>query len=330
MSDRLKFFVGVNTGYLTDGKLDERFVEFYRRRSSPALYCAIVGNVVIPGGYGSNANTPTISRAPEWAEVAGEIAGRGSLPGVQLTSAWRGYVGSRNFRSPVAREMIARLRELVRRLGREGVASALAALEEAAHVAVEAGFRHLQVHAAHGYLFSLLIDQRLNDNAPEVLERLSDWVMRLSAAYVETSIRISLRTGDPEFDTQGRDLFHAQIAGLPFDFVDVSSGFYDIDKRLIYPARPEILRARRGETIVLARAFPSRRFIMSGRALLEPDHDLPPNLHVGLCRDLIANPDYLTDSTRGCANSGKCHYYSRRVGHLTCAQWEKQSHLPGR
>jgi NADPH2 dehydrogenase len=206
-----------------------------------------------------------------------------------------------------------------------GIASTLKVLDEAAKLSVEAGFRHLQVHAAHGYLFSLLVDGRINARAPEVLERLSIWALKYSACDIETSIRISLRTGDSQFDAKGRDRFYAQIANLPFDFVDVSSGFYDIDKQLIYPGRPDVLGARRAETIALARRFPKQDFIFSGRALQEPGHDLPPNLHIGLCRDLIANPDYLTDPSKGCVNSGKCHYFSRRADHITCSQWTEQT-----
>jgi 2,4-dienoyl-CoA reductase-like NADH-dependent reductase (Old Yellow Enzyme family) len=320
-SNRLKFFVGLNTGYVTRGKPDERYVDFYRRRSSPALHCAIIGNVVIPGGYGSNASTPTISRSPEWAKVAGEIERRGSLPGIQLATTWEGYIGSRSFRSPTAHETIERSRQLVRQLGPKRIASTLGALDDAADIAVDAGFRHLQVHAAHGYLFNLLVDDRLNENAPEVRERLADWALRHIAAGIETSIRISLRSGDDNFDANDRDRFLGQIAGLPFDFIDVSSGFYNIDKQLIYPGRPDVLRARRAETIALAGSFPDRRFILSGRALVEPQQDLPPNLHIGICRDLIANPDYLTDTSRGCINSGKCHYFSRGADHVTCPQW---------
>jgi hypothetical protein len=320
-SRRLKFFVGLNTGYATGGELDKRFIEFYRRRSSPALYCAIVGNVVIPGGHRCNANTARISRAPAWAELAGEIACRGSLPGIQLATAWEGYAGPRSFRPRTGREAIGRARELVKGLGSAGLKSALCGLDEAAAMAIEAGFRHVQVHAAHGYLFHLLIDYRINENAAEVLAWFAKWAIRHSAAGVETSIRISLRTGDGDFDAYGGNPFHAQIAGMPFDFVDVSSGFYDIDKQLIYPGRPDILRARRVETIALACTFPDRDFILSGRALLQPDHDLPPNLHLGLCRDLIANPDYLTDQSKGCLNSGKCHYFSRGTSHVTCPQW---------
>ncbi len=324
-ANRLKFFVGLNTGYAAEGKPDERLVEFYRRRSSSALHCAIVGNVVIPGGHPCNENTLTISRTPEWAAVATKIARRGSLPGIQLATAWEGYVGSRSFRSTTPSETIRLSREVVRGLAPAVIASTLRALDEAADLAVEAGFRHLQVHAAHGYLFSLLNDDRINERAPEVLERLTSWALRYSACDVETSIRFSLRTGDSHFDANGRDRFYAQIASLPFDFVDVSSGFYNIDKRLIYPGRPDILGARRAETIALADRFPGQHFIFSGRALQKPEDDLPPNVHIGLCRDLIANPDYLTNTSKGCANSGKCHYFSRGADHITCPQWAEQT-----
>ncbi|WP_158620135.1 oxidoreductase [Corallococcus sicarius] len=319
----MKFFVGLNTGYVTRGKPDERYVDFYRRRSSPALHCAIVGNVVIPGGYGSNASTPTISRSPEWAKVASEIERYGSLPGIQLATTWENYIGSRSFRSPTAHETIERSRQLVRQLGPKRIALTLGALDEASDIAVAAGFRHLQVHAAHGYLLNLLVDDRINENAPEARERLANWASRHTAAGIETSIRISLRSGDNNFDANGQEHFHGQIAGLPFDFIDVSSGFYNIDKQLIYPGRPDVLRVRRTETIALADRFPRRRFILSGRALVEPQHDLPPNLHIGICRDLIANPDYLADTSKGCINSGKCHYFSRGADHVTCPQWAK-------
>jgi 2,4-dienoyl-CoA reductase-like NADH-dependent reductase (Old Yellow Enzyme family) len=318
---KLKFFVGLNTGYVTNGLPDERYIEFYRRRSSTELHCAIVGNVVIPNGHHSNLSTPTISRAPEWASVASEISKNGSLPGIQLATAWEGYVGSRSFRSPLASETIAISREVVQNLGATGIKSALDALDDGADLAVEAGFRHLQVHAAHGYLFSLLVDDRINDRAAEVLDRLATWATRYSVLNLETSIRVSLRTGDSDFDKTGSERFHSQVANLPFDFIDVSSGFYNIDKQLIYPGRHDTLRERRTETITLANSFPSRAFIFSGRALLAAENTLPANLHIGLCRDLIANPNYLKDLSNGCTNSGKCHYFSRGADHITCPNW---------
>ena len=64
-------------------------IEFYRRRSSAALHCAIVGNVVIPGGHGSNGNAPTISRAPEWAELEVELRWNREADALGGTASWR-------------------------------------------------------------------------------------------------------------------------------------------------------------------------------------------------------------------------------------------------
>ena len=318
---RLRFFVALNTGYVTDGKPDKRFVEFYRRRSSPRLYCAIVGNVVIPGGYGTNDSTPTISSAPEWKDVASAIAERGSLPGIQLTTTWKGYAGLRSFRSLTPHIAVEQSREVVRGLHQADIKSVLQGLDDASGLAVDAGFKHLQVHAAHGYLFNLLVDDRFNKHAFEVRELLAKWAAKYSAAGAETSIRASMRTGDQGLDANGAEHIYAMIASLRFDFVDLSSGFYNIDKRLIYPGRPDVLEDRRAESVALALRLPRQDLIMSGRALLKSDEDLPTNLHIGLCRDLIANPDYLTDNSRGCENYGKCHYFSRGANHLICQQW---------
>lgn len=318
---RLNFFVGVNTGFVANDLPDERFVEFYARRSSVLLHCAIVGNVVIPGGFGSNAQTPIISGDGVWRRVATAITERNSVAGIQLASAWDGYIGNRSFRSKSASTVIEEARTLVSGWSEKNQAKLMESLEHGSILALDAGFRHIQLHAAHGYLFSLLIDHRINSNAPAILDRLSIWASKLQADSVETSIRISLRTGDISFDQLGRVEFLDQIAQLPFDYVDVSSGFYNIDKKLIYPGRPDIINARREETISFAQRHPTRSFIYSGRAMSRAATELPHNVHIGLCRDLIANPDFLKNSAQGCENSGHCHYFSRSKDNITCSQW---------
>jgi NADPH2 dehydrogenase len=133
---------------------------------------------------------------------------------------------------------------------------------------------------------------------------------------------MSLRTGDSHFDKSGMEEFQDQVAAVPATYIDVSSGFYSVNKQLIYPARPEILVMRRNETVSFAGRHPRRQFILSGRAFLHGASDLPSNIHLGICRDLIANPDFFLRPDKGCLNSGKCHYFSRGSAHITCAQWE--------
>ena len=321
-SDKLVFLLGVNTGFVTDGEPDARYVDFYRQRSSADLHCAIVGNVVIPEGHGSNRSTPSIGFNPVWGAVADAIRERGSLPGIQLATAWEGYEGARKFLSANSAEVIGQARELVGSLGRHVIDHVLDGNSAAAAIAIEHGFGHVQIHAAHGYLLSLLVDKRINPAAPLVEDRLGRLAEWLRTNGVESSIRISMRTGDAQFDGSGATGLHDSIAALPFDFVDLSSGFYNIDKRLIYPARPEITNARFRESVEVALRHPSRRFIVSGR-VAQRASDLPHNAHVGLCRDLIANPRFLAEPENGCHNHGKCHYYSRGGEHVVCPRWSE-------
>jgi 2,4-dienoyl-CoA reductase-like NADH-dependent reductase (Old Yellow Enzyme family) len=319
--NRRAFFLGVNTGFVSGNIPDARFLAFYAQRSSPDIHCAIVGNVVVPGGYGSNAVTPSLTNDAVWRDVAAMIGARGSLPGIQLATAWEGYVGVRKFVGAAPARVIAGGRELVAALMPEQITNILNAFDDGASLAVEAGFKHIQVHAAHGYLLSLLVDARINPEALRTLDRLAELGERLRHAQVESSIRISMRTGATAFDTNGSAEFHDAISALPFDYVDLSSGYYNIDKRLIYPARPEVLADRHADSVVIARRHPKRQFILSGQALRHDWSALPANIHLGLCRDLIANPNVLRDTTNGCQNNGKCHYYSRGESHLTCARW---------
>lgn len=327
--DRKTFFLGVNTGYVSAGLPDRRYVDFYERRASRRLHCAIIGNVVVPGGYGSNESTPVLSRDDVWATVAGVIGEKGCLPGIQLASAWEGYVGNRRFVGGNSDQVIGEARQLVSSLGPNGIEDSLRAFGSAAQMAVDHGFRHVQFHAAHGYLLSLLIDRRINPDAERVLERLSSIASSLSASSIECSIRISLRSGDTKFDAVGRDVFYDQVVAMPFDYFDLSSGFYNIDKKLIYPSRLEIRNDRISDSCFVASAYPKRNFIVSGLSGHRKDYELPPNLHIGLCRDLIANPDFMETPNEGCQNRSKCHYFSRGEVHITCGLWEEKRHSLG-
>ncbi|RUW75203.1 MULTISPECIES: hypothetical protein [unclassified Mesorhizobium] len=321
LSDRLVFLVAVNTGFVTDGTPDHRFLDFYRGRSSPKLHCAIVGNVVVPGGFASNAATPTLTTEPVWADLVSAIRAEGTLPGIQLATTWEGYVGSRKFQTGEASKFIPLARRKVESMGSERATAVINSFDLAASIAIRHGFAHIQIHAAHGYLLSLLADHRINRDANIVLDRLGLLAERLRQEGVQSSIRISLKTGDSAFDSTGSIEFQDAITQLPFDYVDISSGFYNIDKRLIYPARPDILAARLQESVALGLRHPKRSFILSGRALNQDWAGIPSNMHPGICRDLIANPKFLQEPDDGCKNHGKCHYYSRGGSHLTCARW---------
>ncbi|MGJ5044171.1 hypothetical protein [Bradyrhizobium sp. HKCCYLRH1062] len=321
---RRTFFVGLNTGFVHDGAPDERMVAFYEERSSALLSCAIIGNVVLPGGHPVNATTATMSSDRRWKTLATSIAAQGTTPGVQLATAWENYEGATSFRPKNWVETIAKSRALAAWVSSSRLRQLFEGLLAGTEMAAEAGFRHVQLHAAHGYLFSLLMDRRLYDGAAECLELAGAWSQTCRKAGLETSVRISLKTGDADFDRVGATTHQDAACSLPVDIVDVSSGFYNIDKRLIYPSTRAILRDRHRETLELAARHPGTQFILSGKASGVVD-DLPPNVHLGFCRDLIANPKFLEGRSHGCQNSGKCHYHSRGASSVWCPLWEPDS-----
>jgi len=91
------FFLAVNTGFVANGLPDQRCYNFYVDRSRHGLHCAIVGNVVIPDGVGSNNVCATISGEEAWRRLALGILEQGALPGIQLSSAWQGFNGMKKF-----------------------------------------------------------------------------------------------------------------------------------------------------------------------------------------------------------------------------------------
>jgi 2,4-dienoyl-CoA reductase-like NADH-dependent reductase (Old Yellow Enzyme family) len=318
---RRTFFVGLNTGYVEDGVPDRRMIAFYEQRSLPHLTCAIVGNVVIPGGHAVNAVTPRMSRNRRWKELASAIASHGTLPGIQLATAWETFEGATSFRPKNWTETIARSRAVAATIAPCRLQQLFSDLRTGTELAAEAGFQHVQLHAAHGYLFSLLLDSRLYDGATDCLALVVAWAKAARQIGLETSLRISLKSGDESFDRDGATAFQDQMGTLPIDIVDVSSGFYNIDKRLIYPSIGPILRDRHSETASLAARLPATQFILSGRASRAVEA-FPDNVDLGLCRDLIANPHFLDDRSHGCRNFGKCHYHSRGVSSVTCSRWD--------
>lgn len=323
--NRKYFFLAVNTGFVADGVPDARCIDFYRARSGNGLHCTIVGNVVTPGGAGSNDVCAQISKATEWRELAEAISDRGAIAGIQLASAWPTYRGMKRFVGIRGEESIVEYRKVAADISREAVGAAFDGIYRGSELAVEAGYRHIQIHAAHGYLFNLIIDPIFSRYADFSREKICQWARELKSMGVETSIRFSMWTGDAALDgARGNDLMD-HVASLPVNYVDASAGFYNINKRLIYPSTSLLLSERVAATLEFAGRHPAMQVILSGRSSCAWDGSLRDNVHIGICRDLIANPDYLRERTRGCTLCMKCHYYSRGESHLTCGEWSKAS-----
>lgn len=316
---RKTFFLAVNTGFANKKLPNKRCIDFYERRSRNGLYCAIVGNVVLPNGHGSNNVCAEISRDSEWRLLADAIRHNGAIPGIQLSSTWDGYQGMKKFVS--SKNRIHEYIEVASSISKEQIAAIFDALQRGTELALRAGFKHIQLHAAHGYIFNLMIDNRLSKNSDYALEMTGKWAKFLESESIESSIRLSIYTGCDSIDNTDSDVFIKKVASLRINYLDASAGFYNINKHLIYPQKKDLLADRHSKTLEIAATHQDQQIILSGKAGVFLRKELPNNVHVGLCRDLIANPDYLLDTSKGCTDRLHCHYFSRGKQHLTCGKW---------
>lgn len=322
MENRLIFFLAVNTGYTNDGVPDKRFLDFYSERSGRGLHCAIIGNVAIPNGFGTNNSTPQIDANKIWQEIAEAISNKGTLPGIQLSTTWENYVGAKAFIAKTPVEQLELYKYVASKFDKSYIKAQFSSLENATSFAIDSGFKHLQLHAAHGYFFNLALDNRFSKHHDLATELTQEWLESTRQAGIETSVRLSTLTGANEFDVE-QSSFLEEIMKIPFDYYDLSEGFYNINKKLIYPSLKDILANRILRNTELALKFPRNNFISSGKSHALKHENLPENIHIGICRDLIANANFLNETESGCQNKMKCHYFSRGQSSMTCGLWKK-------
>ncbi len=319
-SERKYFFLPVNTGYVEKNLPNDQCIKFYAARSGHGVYCAIVGNVVIPNGFGSNDVCAMISESEKWQQLAEAIVAKGARAGVQLSTTWKNYQGGKNFAPFPEKNSVFEYKKVLKDISHRDILKIFDDLRKGIELSANSGFKHIQIHAAHGYLFSLLIDEEFSPHSELALNTLQKIAKELKTENIESSLRFSFITGDNHID-QNRSNLIDEILNLSFSFFDVSFGFYNINKHLIYPSTEESLRKRFDSTVALAKRFPSKQIILSGKSKGFWHPSLPSNVHIGICRDLIANPNFLRDRNNGCTNCMKCHYFSNGEQELFCGKW---------
>lgn len=316
------FFLPVNTGFFTSGNPNSSTLEFYSARSKHGLYCSIIGNVVVASGHSTNSTCGIVSDNNYWMLLADAISNSGAKPGIQLSSTWQGYEGQKSFISK-PEHANSYYSNAANKISAAEINNFFKNLSYSTDLIISQGFKHIQIHAAHGYLLSLLLDPNFSKMHDYVIEKLLAWNNSTKEKAIETSIRVSWESG---FEGQVELVRQKKILSLfnqGFDFIDLSAGYYNLNKHLIYPIHKEVINRRLNLGIEIAQNNPLQKFITSGRIDLNNIPDLPENLHIGICRDLIANPDYLQNKKQLCANHFKCHYFSTGKTSIACGIWEK-------
>jgi len=326
----------VNLGLANFGKPSERLVAYHERRSSPQVGLTLVGNVATRKCGRTNPNTLVLTTpkdATQFQSLSARIRIKGSIPGIQLASMPNTLFPRKRWQSPDAEREVGRLQALTLSFPRKFLDEHLKAFIHSAQLAKLAGFDVIQIHAAHGYLLSLLLHPTINLRkdrfAPE-----GDWILRFFEALrkdlpkTAVSIRLSLLSGIDEPSVEAFRIQHLarNLARVGLDNIDLSSGFYTIDKSLIYPGRRNQKQLR--AAIDFARG--SKLLVTYSGDLRWPGdfpRFLPSNLLLGVGRALIADPDFLVkchsgkwQTIRTCKRTNKCHYFSRGRPHIECGR----------
>lgn len=324
----------INTGFAKSGHPISALRNFHSARSGPPLAICYVGNVATSAGGATNVGTLIIGHQHSqqgFAEIAATIAERGSLPGIQIAQSPK-LDARKNWRVYDVTSETRRLSEIITSLRQDDLRRAFNQFVQSARVAVRLGFKVVQIHAAHGYLLSLLLSEQFNPRSDDYRPygpRLSELVARLRevTATVLLAFRFNIQSG-LGFENglaEGLDLA-AFFSKEGVDILDLSAGIYTLDRRLIYPGSPGGSMPYLSAGLKIAAAHTHQIITASGNLTdTRQLQRVPRNVLIGVARALIADPDFASKSARDdqnsiveCARRGRCHYFSRGRTHIEC------------
>lgn len=328
------FLAPINTGFSNYGIPDERLVEFHRQRSGKAIGMSTLGNVAVKHVAASNNSNCVLdnsSAVPHFAKIAEVIKGNGSLAGIQIAHVTPGLAPVKGWRARDHEIEKRRLAGIVSDLPAAYLSDALAAFVESARLAESAGFDMVQIHAAHGYLLSLLLREEINSrnddfrfNGPWMERLITDAKRVINSALlsVRLSLGSQLATLAQEADVMSQIALRMTEFGV--DIIDFSAGLYSLDRTLIYPKNIATSYFDHG---VMASKKLEVPVVVSGRVnelggITGLDSE---NLVIGLGRALIADPfvaqkirDDDHDNIVHCELKGQCHYFTLGEKHIRC------------
>ena len=326
----------INTGFARDGIPTLALNRFQVARSGPAIGISFIGNVAVASDGRTNAGTAVLSNesADAFGQIASEIRARGSLPGIQLAYAPSDLHPGRKWRAQDQKAEIRRLQSMVSDIEATSLGAVMGHFVDATARARQLGFDVIEIHAAHGYLISLLISPVTNIRRdgfslggawlPDFVDRLLD---AAAGALLAFRISVLLDVEDPSAERAAAADVCAHLSSMGLDLIDLSNGFYTLNRRLIYPSESSDrfrstrdfaggLVASTGSLIAFAAG------IVSSEPLLEP---LPEGVLVAVGRPLIADPTFALkllggrrDAIVACNRTGHCHYFTRGRPSLEC------------
>jgi len=232
---------------------------------------------------------------------------RGSIAGIQLAAAPPFIEPQRRWRTLDRTHELNRLRSMTASIGANKIAECLQEFGDS-RLAPKTGIHAIQLHAAHGYLLSLLLNPDFNVREDEYSIK-EDWLdrfvesvrVRLSESSLlsfRTSIYAGVRSKVAEFDSTLA--LTKRFIRLGVDYVDLSAGYYTINRTLIYPIADKKAKSQLPyyeAAAAIARQV-SKPIVFAGnlRDVRSIPSDMPDNLIIAAARALIADPTFAEKS----------------------------------
>jgi 2,4-dienoyl-CoA reductase-like NADH-dependent reductase (Old Yellow Enzyme family) len=325
----------INTGYAQNGLPTPRLIRFQELRSDSSIGISMVGNVAVSDRGLSNENTLVLDDAASigaYRELAERIRSRGSLPGIQLAYSPSSLQPNRGWIARDRGAEVARLQTIIQSLNGNEIKDALNAFYAAATLTYESSYDVIQLHCAHGYFLSLLLDPRINTRGDDYsadgpwVEDFFQTVRRLTTGRL-LSVRLSATTGlsDRTLEQAATVRLAKFINGCGIDLIDFSAGYYTIDRNLIYPAKDSDTG-----TFPLSRSLSEDveclvSFAGQASNLEFFETEISPRQLVAIGRAFIADPDFAKkykssrcEEINHCKSCRHCHYFSRGRTNLEC------------
>jgi 2,4-dienoyl-CoA reductase-like NADH-dependent reductase (Old Yellow Enzyme family) len=325
----------INTGYAQNGLPTPRLIRFHELRSDTSIGISVVGNVAVCSRGLSNDNTLILqdnASISAYRELAKQIRSRGSLSGIQLAYSPSFLQPNRRW---IARDRIAeiaRLQAMIGSLNSATIKDVLNAFCVAAHLAYESGYDVIQLHCAHGYFLSLLLDPRLNTKDDDYSAD-GPWVqeffqkLRKITAGRLLSVRLSGTMGlsDLALEQDATARLANVLDGCGVDIIDLSAGYYTINRNLIYPTAESVIGTFGLACSISGNVQCLVSFAGQASNLEHFGSRLAPRQLLAIGRALIADPDFAKkfkdsrqDEINHCQSCRHCHYFTRGRSYLEC------------
>jgi 2,4-dienoyl-CoA reductase-like NADH-dependent reductase (Old Yellow Enzyme family) len=274
-----------------------------------------------------------MSRDQAWTKIAEGISRKGSVPGIQLACKLPGLLLAKKWINRDAIASATRWRERICGMSRDELGAIVSGFREAAEMALNHGFRVLQIHAAHGYFLSQMLSPTINKrddfygaNRARILEEVIESIDCVRTdALIDVRISLASRLED---DYESELCLRATIESIyarNVDMISLSNGMYEVNRFDIYPRLKDGNACYLEPSIELSRQFPNILWNVAGNIndLADFARRATHNLSASIGRSLIADPEFVNRQVAGdgyqpCLRCGHCHYYSRGKLHLEC------------